>query len=247
MLKADISKASRARAGVTGIAVSGFALPVIIGLSLIAVGPAAADAANKQSFTAARAGSATANVVSFSGATTPPAWKARIRPALVGSAAARSGAAPKPGAAAFTAARTQPGSSAVRAAVPPKVASALIPTGKLATAEASRPAEPSKARVAAGPAAIGNDAVLRPIAIAATKNNAALAPAQVSTVAPARATAALAPAAARVPARAAAHTAMLAPSSTAATDRSATRELLRSKSSAIALRKARHIAASHAR
>ena len=89
MLKAETSRTSRTRAGV---AITGFALPVVVGLSLTFVGPAAADVTNKQSSTAAQAQSAPSNVMSLRGSTTPPIGKSRIRPALVGSAAVRSGA-----------------------------------------------------------------------------------------------------------------------------------------------------------
>ena len=106
MLKAETSKTSRTHAGVEGVAITGFALPVMVGLSLTFVGPAAADVTNKQSFTAAQAQSAASNVMSFRGSTTPPIGKSRIRPALVGSATARSDAVPKAGAvAAFAAGR----------------------------------------------------------------------------------------------------------------------------------------------
>ena len=89
MLKAETSRTSRTRAGV---AITGFALPVVVGLSLTFVGPAAADVTNKQSSTAAQAQSAPSNVMSLRGSTTPPIGKSRSRPALVGSAAVRSGA-----------------------------------------------------------------------------------------------------------------------------------------------------------
>jgi hypothetical protein len=88
MLKAETSRTSRIRAGV---AMTGFALPVVVGLSLTFVGPAAADVTNKQSSSAAQAQSAPSNVMSLRGSTTPPIGKSRIRPALVGSAAVRSG------------------------------------------------------------------------------------------------------------------------------------------------------------
>jgi hypothetical protein len=101
MLKAETSTTSRTRAGV---AITGFALPVVVALSLTFISPAAADVTNKQSSTAAQAQSASSNVMSLRGATTPPIGKSRIRPAVVGSAAVRSGAAPG-GAAGVTADR----------------------------------------------------------------------------------------------------------------------------------------------
>ena len=77
MRKAETSRTSRTRAGVAGVAITGFALPVVVGLPLTFVGPAAADVTNKQSFTSAQAQSAASNVMSLRGATTPPIGKSK--------------------------------------------------------------------------------------------------------------------------------------------------------------------------
>jgi hypothetical protein len=247
MRKAETSEASRARTDVAGVVMTGFALPVIIGLSLTVVGPAAADAPNKQSFTAAQAQTAPANVMSFKGATTLPIAKSRIRPALLGSASARSNAAPNAAAvAAFTAAVPQPASAAARAAEQPKLGAALLPANGGPAANASRPAEQLQAGMAARPAIAGNEALLHPVA-AALKNNAALPAAVSSNLGAAPAAAAVVPTPPRALASGAVRTAMLTPSSTMAADRSATTELLRSKAAVNALRKAQHDAAAHHR
>ena len=248
MRKAETSRTSRTRAGVAGVAITGFALPVVVGLSLTFVGPAAADVTNKQSFTSAQAQSAASNVMSLRGATTPPIGKSKIRPALVGSAAARSNAAPKAGTVtAFAAAPPQAVSAAARPAEQPKLGAALLAANGAAAADARRPAEQVQAGMAARPAAAGNEALLRPVTITALKNNAALGPASTSSSGPAPAAGALMPAAASAPAGGAARTAMLKPVSTMAADRSAATELLKSKVAVNALRKARHDAAAHQR
>ncbi|MGA9322327.1 MAG: hypothetical protein WBW06_14850 [Xanthobacteraceae bacterium] len=218
MLKAETSRTSRTRAGV---AITGFALPVMVGLSLTFVGPAAADMTNKQSSTAAQAQSAPSNVMSFRGSTTPPIGKSRIRPALVGSAAVRSGAAP--GSAAGVTADRWSGPA------PAGLTEDRVPHN-LTASRWSGPAPDVMAR----PTATANEALLRPVEIAAVKAKATMA-------------AAVAPAAARAPASGATRTAMLTPSSTMAADRSAATELLKSKAAVTALRKARHDAAAHQR
>jgi hypothetical protein len=248
MLKTETSKTSRTHAGVAGVAITGFALPVMVGLSLTFVGPAAADVTNKQSFTAAQAQSAASNVMSFRGSTTPPIGKSRIRPALVGSATARSDAVPKAGAvAAFAAAPPQTVSAAARPTEQPKLGTALLAANRATAADASRPAEQVQAAMAARPAAAGNEALLHPVTIAALKNNAALAPAATSSTGAAPAAMAVVPAAAHAPASGAARTAMLKPASSMAADHSAATELLKSKAAVNALHKARQDAAAHQR
>jgi hypothetical protein len=217
MLKAETSRTSRTRAGV---AITGFALPVVVGLSLTFVGPAAADVTNKQSSSAAQAQSAPSNVMSLRGSTTPPIGKSRIRPALVGSAAVRSGT---PGGAAGVTADRWSGPA------PAGLTEDRVPHN-LTASRWSGPAPDVMAR----PTATANEALLRPVEIAAVKAKATMA-------------AAVAPAAARAPASGATRTAMLTPSSTMAADRSAATELLKSKAAVTALRKARHDAAAHQR
>ncbi len=240
MLKAETSRTSRTRAGV---AITGFALPVMVGLSLTFVGPAAADMTNKQSSTAAQAQSAPSNVMSFRGSTTPPIGKSRIRPALVGSAAVRSGAAPGsaagvtadrwsgPAPAGLTEDRVPHNLTASRwsGPAPAGLTEDRVPHN-LTASRWSGPAPDVMAR----PTATANEALLRPVEIAAVKAKATMA-------------AAVAPAAARAPASGATRTAMLTPSSTMAADRSAATELLKSKAAVTALRKARHDAAAHQR
>jgi hypothetical protein len=245
MLKAGTSRTGRTRAGV---AVGGFALPVMVGLSLTFVGPAAADLTNKQSLTAAQAQSAASHVTSLRGATTPPIGKSRIRPALVGSAAARSDTAPKAGAvAALAAAPPQTVSAAARPAGQPKLGTAPLAANRATAADAGRAAALMQAGVAARPVAAGNEALLRPVTIAPPNNNAALAPAATSSSGPAPVALAPVPAGARAPVGGAAHAAMLKPASTMAADRSAATELLKSKVAVNALHKARHDAAAHQR
>jgi len=245
MRKAETSRTSRTRASV---AVTGFAFPVMVGLSLAFVAPAAADVTNKQSFTAAQAQSAASNVMSLRGSTTPPIGKSRIRPALAGSAAARSGAVPKASAvAAFAAMPTQAASAAARPAEQPKLGAALLAANKATAADASRPAEQVQAAMAARPATTANEALLHPVTIAALKNISALAPTSTSSFGPAPAAVALAPAAARAPASGAARTAMLKPASTMAADHSAATALLQSKAAVNALHRARQDAAAHQR
>jgi hypothetical protein len=218
MLKAETSRTSRTRAGV---AITGFALPVVVGLSLTFVGPAAADVTNKQSSTAAQAQSAPSNVMSLRGSTTPPIGKSRIRPALVGSAAVRSGPAPG-GAAGVTADRWS-------GPAPAGLTEDRVPHS-LTASRWSGPAPDVMAR----PTATANEALLRPIEIAAVKAKATMG-------------AAIAPSAARAPTSGATRAAMLTPASTMAADRSAATELLKSKVAVNALRKARHDAAAHQR
>jgi hypothetical protein len=240
MLKAETSRTSRTRAGV---AITGFALPVVVGLSLTFVGPAAADVTNKQSSTAAQAQSAPSNVMSLRGSTTPPIGKSRIRPALVGSAAVRSGPAPG-GAAGVTADRWSGPAPAglTEDRVPHNLTasrwSGPAPAGltedrvphSLTASRWSGPAPDVMAR----PTATANEALLRPIEIAAVKAKATMG-------------AAIAPSAARAPTSGATRAAMLTPASTMAADRSAATELLKSKVAVNALRKARHDAAAHQR
>jgi hypothetical protein len=239
MLKAETFGTRRTRAGV---AITSFALPVVVGLSLTFVGPAAADVTNKQSSTAAQAQSAPSNVMSLRGTTTPPIGKSRIRPALVGSAAVRSGA--PGGAAGVTADRWSGPAPAglTEDRVPHNLTasrwSGPAPAGltedrvphNLTASRWSGPAPDVMAR----PTATANEALLRPVEIATVKAKATMA-------------AAVAPATARAPASGAIRTAMLTPSSTMATDRSAATALLRSNAAVAALRKARHDAAAHQR
>jgi hypothetical protein len=261
MLKAETSRTSGRRAGT---AITGFALTVMVGLSLTFVGPAAADMTNKQSSTAAQARSAPSNVMSLRGSTTPPIGKSRIRPALVGSAAVRSGA---PGGAAGVTADRWSGpapagltedrvphnltASRWSGPAPAGLTEDRVPHSLMASRwsgpapagltedrvphnlTASRWSGPAL-DVMARPTATANEALLRPVEIAAVKAKATMA-------------ATVAPAAARAPASGATRTAMLTPSSTIAADRSAATELLKSKAAVAALRKARHDAAAHQR
>ena len=240
MLKAETSRTSRTRAG---IAITGFALPVMVGLSLTFVGPAAADMTNKQSSTAAQAQSAPSNVMSFRGSTTPPIGKSRIRPALVGSAAVRSGAAPGsaagvtadrwsgPAPAGLTEDRVPHNLTASRWSGP--APAGLTEDRVPHNLTASRPAGAGRTDGKADRHRQRSFVASRP-EIAAVKAKATMA-------------AAVAPAAARAPASGATCTAMLTPSSTMAADRSAATELLKSKAAVTALRKARHDAAAHQR
>jgi hypothetical protein len=235
MLKAETSTTSRTRAGV---AITGFALPVVVALSLTFISPAAADVTNKQSSTAAQAQSASSNVMSLRGATTPPIGKSRIRPAVVGSAAVRSGAAPG-GAAGVTADRWS-------GPAPAGLTEDRVPHNLTASRwSGSAPAGLTEDRVPhnltasrwSGPAPAGVTADRVPAGV----------PAGVTAKPAALTTAFLAPAAARAPTSGAAHMAMLTPSSTMAADRSAATALLRSNAAVAALRKARHDAAAHQR
>jgi hypothetical protein len=234
MLKAETSRTSRTRAGV---AITGFALPVVVGLSLTFVGPAAADVTNKQSSSAAQAQSAPSNVMSLRGSTTPPIGKSRIRPALVGSAAVRSGA---PGGAAGVTADRWSGPA------PAGLTEDRVPHSLMASRwSGPAPAGLTEDRVPhnltasrwSGPAPAGltEDRVPAGVPAGVTARPAALT------------SAFLAPAAARAPTSGAAHMAMMTPSSTMATDRSAATALLRSNAAVAALRKARHDAAAHQR
>jgi hypothetical protein len=180
MLKAETSKTSRTRAGV---AISGFAFPVVVGLSLTFAGPAAADVTNKQSFTAAQAQSAASNVMSLRGSTTPPIGKSRSRPALAGSAAARSDAAPKAGLTAdriphgLTASRWSGPAPDVMARPAATATEALLHPVEIAAVKAkatmSAAVAPSAARIAAGGAA--RTAMLAPASTMATDRAAATA------------------------------------------------------------------------
>jgi hypothetical protein len=263
MLNTGMLKRSRTSAGVTAGSIASFGVAAIIGFCSTVVGPAAADVTNKQSFMAAQAEATSSNVVSFTGATTVPAWKARVRPALADSAAVRSGPAragvtadrwPGPAPAGLTADRVPHNLTADRVPhsltadrvphsltadrVPHSLTADRVPAGLTAdrvphSLTASRWSGPAP-DVMARPAATANEALLRPVEIAAVK-----AKATVATAA--------APSAARAPAGGATLTAMLTPSSTMATDRSAATALLRSKAAVNALRKARHDAAAHQR
>jgi hypothetical protein len=262
MLKAETSRTSRTRAGV---AITGFALPVVVGLSLTFVGPAAADVTNKQSSTAAQAQSAPSNVMSLRGSTTPPIGKSRSRPALVGSAAVRSGTAAG-GAAGVTADRWS-------GPAPANLTEDRVPHNLTASRSSGpAPAGLTEDRVPhnltasrwSGPAPAGltedrvphsltasrwsgpaPDVMARPTA---TANEGLLRPIEIAAV-KAKATmgAAIAPSAARAPTSGATRAAMLTPASTMAADRSAATELLKSKVAVNALRKARHDAAAHQR
>jgi hypothetical protein len=256
MLKAETSRTSRTRAGV---AITGFALPVVVGLSLTFVGPAAADVTNKQSSSAAQAQSAPSNVMSLRGSTTPPIGKSRIRPALVGSAAVRSGT---PGGAAGVTADRWSGPA------PAGLTEDRVPHNLTASRwSGPAPAGLTEDRVPhslmasrwSGPAPAGLTEDRVPHNLTASRWSGP-APAGLTedrvpagvpagvTARPAAVTSAfLAPAAARAPTSGAAHMAMLTPSSTMATDRSAATALLRSNAAVAALRKARHDAAAHQR
>jgi hypothetical protein len=214
-------KTGKTGAGVAGFGIAGFGLAFIVGFSWTVVGPAEADTASRQSFTAAHAAPAPINVTSFEASTKPPIGKAKFRATSPSSAAVGSDGAPKAGVAA---AQAQTVSVAAHAVEPPKTGAAVVPV-KQTSPDANRPLAQSKASVAAKPAA-ANEALLRPVAIAALRSNATLEPA-----------------AANAPARAA----MLTPVSATTAAKSATRELLRSKAVVNALHKARHEAASHHR
>jgi hypothetical protein len=217
-------------AGKTRAGVAGLGLAVIVGFSSTVVGPAAADTTNQKSFMAAQAASARTNVASFDASTKPPIGKARFRATSPSGAAIRSDAAPKSGVvAASGAAQPQTFSVAARPVEQPKNGAAFVPADRGTLREASRPLEQLKASAAARPAAT-NEAMLRPVAIAAARDNVTLRPA-----------------AAAAPANAPARLAMLTPFSATTTAKSATRELLRSKTAVSALHKARHDAASHQR
>jgi hypothetical protein len=242
MLKAETSKTSGTRAGA---ATTGFAVTVMVGLSLTFVGPAAADVTNKQSSTAAQAQSAPSNVMSLRGSTTTPIGKSRIRPALAGSAAIRSGTAPG-SVAGVTADRwSGPTPAGLTEDRVPHNLTASRGSG-LAPAGLTQDRVPHNLTASRGsglaPAGLTEDRV--PHNLTADRVPAGV-PADVTAKPAALTTAFLAPAVARAPAGGAAHMAMLTPSSTMATDRSAATALLRSKTAVAALRKARHDAAAH--